>query len=184
MQLVYSVTSAYRISSKSAQRQIPALLDWHIQLVNNQTQNSHTVRVEPMTKLFLAILFGMVLVACQPTGPKVTHIQTRVSPPTDPIDAGEYPLGLGGALLVNGKLNWRDGTLYVPKVSESASATTLPLLVWLHVRCLCRVVGVLGFGLSVFLHLWPVQFAEIGKLRPSCLQRLQHRIRFKGNCLP
>ena len=132
MQLVNSVTSAYRISSKSAQRQIPALLDWHIQLVNNQTQNSHTVRVEPMTKLFLAILFGMVLVACQPTGHKVTHIQTRVSPPTDPIDAGEYPLGLGGALLVNGKLNWRDGTLYVPKVSESASATTLPLLVWLH----------------------------------------------------
>jgi chromosome segregation ATPase len=36
MHLVNSVTSAYRIPSKSAQRQIPALLDWHIQVLRDE----------------------------------------------------------------------------------------------------------------------------------------------------
>jgi phospholipase/carboxylesterase len=83
-----------------------------------------------MANMFLIFLFTGVLVACQPTGPEVFHLKSRITAPSNPIEPGEHSLGLGGSVLVNGQLNWRDGTLYVPKVSNSSEK--LPLLMWLH----------------------------------------------------
>lgn len=96
----------------------------------NQRLLFHSIPIEPMKNLFLAILLSVILAGCQPSAPEVTRIQTRVTPPTDVIEPGEHRLGVGGSRLVNGKLSWRDGTLYVPNVPESGKP--LPLFVWMH----------------------------------------------------
>jgi phospholipase/carboxylesterase len=83
-----------------------------------------------MTKVILAIVFSLIVCSCEPAGPDVTRIQARVVVPTVVTEPGEYPLGLGGPLLVNRTVSWRDGTLYIPQISKSG--TLMPLLVWLH----------------------------------------------------
>ena len=81
-------------------------------------------------KFFLVIVFSLIVSGCEPAGPQVTRIEARVTAPTVLTEPGEHPLGLGGPLLINRSVSWRDGTLYIPGVSKSRSP--LPLLVWLH----------------------------------------------------
>jgi phospholipase/carboxylesterase len=83
-----------------------------------------------MTKAHLAILFSAIVCGCEPNDPEVTRVQARPVAPTVAIDPGEHSLGLGGLRLVNRTVTWRDGTLYIPRISKSGSS--LPLLVWLH----------------------------------------------------
>jgi phospholipase/carboxylesterase len=83
-----------------------------------------------MTKALLVIVLSVIVNGCEPAGPEVTRLQSRVVEPTDVADPGEYPLGLGGPLLINGAVSWRDGTLYIPRSSRSRAS--MPLLVWLH----------------------------------------------------
>ena len=83
-----------------------------------------------MIKLFLVIVFSLLIYGCEPAGPEVTRIQARVVTPTVVTEPGEHTLGLGGPLLINGTISWRDGTLYIPQISTPR--TPMPLLVWLH----------------------------------------------------
>ncbi len=83
-----------------------------------------------MTKAFLVIVFSVIVCGCEPAGPEVTRIHARVVTPTIETEPGEYPLGLGGPLLINRTVSWRDGTLYIPRISRFGSS--MPLLVWLH----------------------------------------------------
>jgi len=83
-----------------------------------------------MTKAFLVIVFSVIVCGCEPVVPEITKIQARVAMPTVAIEPGEHSLGLGGPLLVNRTVSWRDGTLYIPRISRSR--TSMPLLVWLH----------------------------------------------------
>lgn len=76
----------------------------------------------------LAIVIITIVCGCRPAGPDITRIQARPGKPTIAIDPGEHPLGLGGFRLVNRSVIWRDGTLYIPPISD----TPMPLLVWLH----------------------------------------------------
>jgi len=83
-----------------------------------------------MTKALLVILFSAIVYGCGPASPEVTRVQARVTAPKVVIEPGEHSLGLGGPLLVNRTVSWRDGTLYIPRGSKSR--TPMPLLVWLH----------------------------------------------------
>jgi len=83
-----------------------------------------------MKKAFLIILLSLAACACEPAGPEVTRILARVQPPTIVAEPGEHSLGLGGPLLINGSVSWRDGTLYIPQAAKQGKP--LPLLVWLH----------------------------------------------------
>jgi len=83
----------------------------------NQRLLFHSIPIEPMKNLFLAILLSVILAGCQPSAPEVTRIQTRVTPPTDVIEPGEHRLGVGGSRLVNGKLSW-DGEYLFPLADE------------------------------------------------------------------
>jgi phospholipase/carboxylesterase len=79
---------------------------------------------------FLVVVFSLIFYGCEPAGPEVTRIQSRVVEPTVVTESGEHSLGLGGPLLINGAVSWRDGTLYIPRMSNASSS--MPLLVWLH----------------------------------------------------
>lgn len=81
-------------------------------------------------KAILVIIFGVIVCGCKHAEPDVTRIQTRVLAPTVTTEPGEYPLGLGSLLLINGTVSWRDGILYIPRISRYRSS--MPLLVWLH----------------------------------------------------
>lgn len=81
-------------------------------------------------KYFLVIVFSLIVSGCEPAGPQVTRIEARIAAPTVVIEPGEHPLGLGGPLLINRSVSWRDGSLYIPGVSKSGKP--MPLLVWLH----------------------------------------------------
>jgi len=83
-----------------------------------------------MIKTFLVIVFSVMVYGCEPADPEVTHIQARVVTPTVEIEPGEHPLGLGGPLMINRTISWRDGTLFIPQISKHR--TPMPLLVWLH----------------------------------------------------
>jgi phospholipase/carboxylesterase len=83
-----------------------------------------------MTKPFLFIFFSVIVFGCESAEPEVTRMQAQVVAPTIATEPGEYPLGLGGLLLVNRSMSWRDGTLYIPRAAKVD--TSLPLLVWLH----------------------------------------------------
>lgn len=83
-----------------------------------------------MTKAFLVFLCSVIVYGCEPADPEVTRIQARVVAPTVVLEPGEYPLGLGGPLLINRTVSWRDGTLYIPRISKFRKS--MPLLVWLH----------------------------------------------------
>ena len=83
-----------------------------------------------MVKTFLVICFSLLLFGCEPDTPEITRIQARVVQPTIITEPGAHPLGLGGRRLVNGRLFWKDGTLYIP--GGTASHEPIPLLVWLH----------------------------------------------------
>lgn len=83
-----------------------------------------------MTRAFLAIVFSTIVYGCEPAGPEVTRIQARPAAPTVAIESGEHPLDLGGYRLVNRSVIWRDGALYIPRISRSRKS--MPLLVWLH----------------------------------------------------
>lgn len=83
-----------------------------------------------MAKALLVIIFGVIVCGCKPAEPEVIRIQTRVVAPTVTTEPGEYPLGLGGQLLINRTVSWRDGILYIPRISRYRSS--MPLLVWLH----------------------------------------------------
>lgn len=83
-----------------------------------------------MKKILLSILLITIVSACRPIGTETTRVQTRSVTPTVAIEPGEHPLGLGGLLVVNRSVSWRDGTLYIPEKSKSRSP--MPLLVWLH----------------------------------------------------
>jgi len=82
-----------------------------------------------MIRVILAVLLSAIVYGCQPTGSEVTHLQARPLSPTIAIEPGEHALGLGGLRLVNRSVIWRDGTLYIPRISSPQS---MPLLVWLH----------------------------------------------------
>jgi phospholipase/carboxylesterase len=88
----------------------------------------HTYNI--VIKVFLVIVFSVIVCGCEPAGPEVTRIQARVIAPSIDIEPGEQPLGLGGPLLINGTISWRDGTLYIPKIAKQHKQ--MPLLVWLH----------------------------------------------------
>ncbi len=83
-----------------------------------------------MAKLWTIIVLSVLLYGCAPNEPEVIRIQERPTLPTVEIKHGEHSLGLGGLRLVNRSLIWRDGTLYIPRISEPS--TPMPLLVWLH----------------------------------------------------
>ena len=83
-----------------------------------------------MTRALLVIIFGVIVCGCKPAEPEITRIQARVVTPTVETEPGEYPLGLGGPLLINRTVSWRDGILYIPRISRYRSS--MPLLVWLH----------------------------------------------------
>jgi len=83
-----------------------------------------------MTKALLVILFSAIVYGCEPASPEVTRVQARVTAPTVVIEPGEHSLGLGGPLMVNRTVSWRDGTLYIPR--SSTLRKSMPLLVWLH----------------------------------------------------
>lgn len=83
-----------------------------------------------MAKALLVIIFGVIVCGCKPAEPEVTRIQTRVVAPMVTTEPGEYPLGIGDLLLINRTVSWRDGILYIPRVSKYRSS--MPLLVWLH----------------------------------------------------
>ncbi len=70
------------------------------------------------------MLFGG---ACRQSGPEVTRISARPTPPRAALTAGAHDLGLGKAIYRGMR---RDGTLYVP--TKAASGTQVPLLVMLH----------------------------------------------------
>lgn len=99
-------------------------------LLFEQTQHHMVYSYQTVIKLFIIIVFSLAVYSCSPSGPEVTRIHARVVAPAVTTEPGEYTLGLGGPLLVNGTLSWRDGTLYIPQISKTA--TSLPLLVWLH----------------------------------------------------
>jgi len=83
-----------------------------------------------MIRTFLVSVFLLLTYGCQQAGPEVTRLQARVTAPGSVIEPGEHQLGLGGPLLVNRTVSWRDGTLYIPQAARSGRP--LPLLVWLH----------------------------------------------------
>ena len=56
------------------------------------------------------------------------RITLDTQPNTEEKLVGEYPLSLGSHLLVNGKVQWKDGIVYVP----SGNDKPMPLLIWLH----------------------------------------------------
>ncbi|MCU7948620.1 MAG: phospholipase [gamma proteobacterium symbiont of Bathyaustriella thionipta] len=83
-----------------------------------------------LIKVCLAIAFITLINACGTSEPEITRVNARPAEPTITIKSGEHPLGLGGLRLVNRKVIWRDGTLYIP--NTSVSSKPMPLLVWLH----------------------------------------------------
>jgi phospholipase/carboxylesterase len=83
-----------------------------------------------MIKRLLVIFFSVIVYGCGPDVPEVTHIQAQVVEPTVVVEPGEHTLDLGGPLLINRSISWRDGMLYIPQAAEGG--TKLPLLVWLH----------------------------------------------------
>lgn len=83
-----------------------------------------------MAKALLVIIFGVIVCGCKSAEPEITRIQTRVVAPAVTTEPGEYPLGLGGLLPINRTVSWRDGILYIPRISRYRSS--MPLLVWLH----------------------------------------------------
>lgn len=83
-----------------------------------------------MIKILLIMMISLILYGCGPDTPEVTRIQNRVTAPTMAIEPGEQPLGLGGYRVVNRSILWRDGLLYIPKLSRAQKP--LPLLIWLH----------------------------------------------------
>ena len=83
-----------------------------------------------MTRICLAIIFSVIVGACKPDVAEVTRIQARPTAPRIDIEPGEHSLGIGGLQLINGTVAWRDGTLYIPRISKPS--VSMPLLVWLH----------------------------------------------------
>ena len=83
-----------------------------------------------MIKPFFVIFFSVILYGCGPDVPEVTHIQAQVVEPTVATEPGEHALDLGGPLLINRSISWRDGMLYIPRAANDDNP--LPLLVWLH----------------------------------------------------
>jgi len=81
-------------------------------------------------KLCLIILLNLGISGCGSDNPEVTRFEARAVMPMATIEPGEHALSLGGPLLINGTISWRDGILYIPRVSQSKES--LPLLVWLH----------------------------------------------------
>ena len=81
-------------------------------------------------KVCLIILSIMVVSGCGADGPEITRVEARVATPITTIAPGEHALSLGGLQLINGTISWRDGILYVPRLSQSREP--LPLLVWMH----------------------------------------------------
>lgn len=82
----------------------------------------------PIVYLLIPLIF--ILAGCNPGSPEITRMFIRPSSPTVSIEPGEYALGLGGLRVINGTVAWRDGILYIPRVSNRAKL--LPLLIWLH----------------------------------------------------
>ncbi len=67
---------------------------------------------------------------CGPGVPETTRIQALPTIPTVSIEPGEHFPGLGGLRVINRSVAWRDGLLYIPRVSRPL--LPLPLLIWLH----------------------------------------------------
>lgn len=82
-----------------------------------------------MVRLCIVIVLSVLLYGCTPNE-SVVRIKARPTLPTVVIQHGEHSLGLGGLRLVNRSLIWRDGLLYIPRISEPS--TPMPLLIWLH----------------------------------------------------
>ena len=80
--------------------------------------------------VLLALIALTILCACEPSKPQVTRIEISPSAPSKSSNVGAHPLNLGQTLFINGKFEWRDGILYIPKNYDSSKP--LPLLVWLH----------------------------------------------------
>ena len=83
-----------------------------------------------MLKVFAFILSSLILPGCEPGVPEIFQIHASVVTPKIAAEPGEHALGLGGPRLINGTLSWRDGTLFIPQISNTSTA--MPLLVWLH----------------------------------------------------
>ena len=62
--------------------------------------------------------------------PRDIYLTARPTPANSQLAPGEHELGLGGPRLVNRKIQWRDGLLYIPESATASNA--VPLLVWLH----------------------------------------------------
>ncbi len=83
-----------------------------------------------MNRLLSSIVISLLLLSCGHDGPEYTRITARVTEPTIEIQPGEHELGLGGPRLVNRKVEWKDGYLYVP--GAASHDRPLPLLIWMH----------------------------------------------------
>ncbi len=83
-----------------------------------------------MKRLLPGIVVALMLSSCGYDGTEYTRITARITAPTIEIRPGEHELGLGGRKLVNRKVEWKDGYLYVP--AAASGATPLPLLIWMH----------------------------------------------------
>ncbi len=83
-----------------------------------------------MKRLLSSIFIALLLLSCGHDSPEYTRITARVTEPTTEIQPGEHELGLGGPRLVNRKVEWKDGYLYVP--GAASYDRPLPLLIWMR----------------------------------------------------
>lgn len=57
-------------------------------------------------------------------------MSTQFAKPSKTLPLGQQALNLGSTRLINGRLAWRDGILFIPETATPD--TPLPLIIWLH----------------------------------------------------